>query len=155
MTNLIKRQSNKPGNLWDDFFNDGFENIFSLVPQRIFSKPETLREYSWHPRVDVHETEDALIFDAEMPGVKEDDVEVTVENNVLTIKGERKFEKDNKSDNYHRVERHYGSFQRIFSLPNNLNTSDVTANYSEGILEIKFPKKPESKPKKVVINPKK
>ena len=152
MTTLVKRQTNRPRNFFEEFFNENPDNPFSLMPSRGFRIPECTANSSFAPSVDVHETDDSLIFNAELPGMLEKDFEVTVEKNVLTLKGERKFESEEKSDNYHRVERNYGTFQRAFSLPNNVNTDDVQANYTDGVLEIKFAKKAETKPKRIEIS---
>ena len=152
MTNLVKRNQHNPRSIFEELFDGDFENLLTFEPRRFGRGLESMKSNAWSPRVDIRETEDALIFDAEMPGIKEEDVEVTVENNVLTVKGERKFEKDEKDENFHRIERCYGSFQRAFSLPNNVDVNDVKANYSNGMLEISFPKKAEAKPKKVKID---
>jgi HSP20 family protein len=109
------------------------------------------QKMQWYPRVDVKETADSLISLAKMPGLKEDDIEITVENNVLTLKGECKFEHKEEKENYHRVERQFGCFQRSFSLPGNVNSESVKAQYRDGVLEISFQKKEESKPKKIKI----
>ena len=151
MTALVKRTKNRPRNLFEELFDDNFENLFSLVPRKMFSSPESYGNWEWNPRVDVRETNDALIFEAELPGMNEDDVEITVESNVLTIKGERKLEKRDEKESYHRMERHYGCFQRTYTLTNNIDVDGVKASYRDGILEVTFPKKEEAKPKKVTI----
>jgi HSP20 family protein len=155
MTNIIKRSSDRPRNIFEELFDDDFENVFSIIPRSKAREMSRFGTFGWSPLVDVKETSDALIFNAEMPGVKEEEIEVTIENNVLTIKGERKFERDEKNENYHRVERAYGSFQRSFSLPNNLDVDNVKADYSDGMLEISFPKKEEAKPRQVKVDLKK
>jgi len=106
---------------------------------------------SWAPAVDVHETEDEIVVTADIPGMNEKDLDVRVENNMLTISGERTAEKNVKEDNYLRVERSCGSFSRNFALPNTVNTESVAAAYSNGVLTVKLPKREETKPKQIPI----
>jgi HSP20 family protein len=107
---------------------------------------------TWAPAVDIYENGDNLVLKAELPGVKPEDVEVRVEDHTLYLKGERKFEKEVKEENYHRVERSYGSFARSFSLPNTVDSEKVNADYKDGILTLTMPKKEEAKPKTIKIN---
>lgn len=107
---------------------------------------------SWTPAVDVYESENAIEIKADLPGMTEKDIDVSVENNTLTIKGERQFENEEKRENYHRVERQYGSFYRSFQLPNTVDVSKINANFKNGILELALPKREETKPKKISIN---
>jgi len=107
---------------------------------------------SWAPAVDIHETEGELVVTADLPGMAEQDIDVRVENNMLTIRGERKFEKSVNEDNFLRVERAYGSFSRSFSLPNTVNTEAIKAEYRNGVLVVKMPKREEAKPKQVKVN---
>ena len=107
---------------------------------------------TWAPPVDIYENGDNLVLKAELPGVNPDDVEVRVEDNTLYLKGERKFEKEVKEQNYHRVERSYGTFARSFSLPNSIEPDKVTAEYKDGVLTLTMPKKEEAKPKTIKIN---
>jgi HSP20 family protein len=107
---------------------------------------------AWAPRVDVHETENALVISADLPGVNEKDLDVRVENNMLTIRGERKMDNTVQEDKYVRVERVYGSFSRSFALPNTVNTEAVKADYVHGVLTLTLPKREESKPKQVKVN---
>ena len=107
---------------------------------------------SWAPPVDIYETEDAIVLKAELPGVDPKDVEVRVEDNTLYLKGERKFEKEVKEQNYHRVERSYGSFARSFSLPNSIDAEKVKAEYKDGMLTLTMPKREEAKPKTIKID---
>jgi HSP20 family protein len=87
----------------------------------------------------------------EVPGVDEKDIQITLENNTLTVRGERKFEKDEKEENFHRIERRYGSFTRSFSLPNTVDTENVVANYNNGILTVQLAKRAEAKPKQIKV----
>ena len=107
---------------------------------------------SWAPPVDIYETEDAIVLRAELPGVDPKEVEVRVEDNTLYLKGERKFEKEVKEQNYHRVERSYGSFARSFSLPNSIDADKVKAEFKEGLLTLTMPKREEAKPKTIKID---
>jgi HSP20 family protein len=105
----------------------------------------------WSPSVDIYEAENELVLTAELPGVDENDVEIKIEDNTLTLHGDRKFEKETKEENYHRMERSYGSFYRSFTLPRNIDQDKIKAESENGILKISLPKKPELKPKKVKI----
>ena len=107
---------------------------------------------TWAPPVDIFENGDNLVLKAELPGINPDDVEVRVEDNTLYLKGERKFEKEVKEQNYHRVERSYGTFTRTFSLPNSVDSDKVGAEYKDGVLTLTMPKKEEAKPKTIKIN---
>jgi HSP20 family protein len=106
----------------------------------------------WAPAVDIHEAEDALVVKADLPGMKESDLDVRVENNTLTIRGERKFESEVKEENYLRVERSYGGFTRSFSLPNTIKSEGISATYENGVLAVKLPKREETKPRQVKVN---
>jgi HSP20 family protein len=107
---------------------------------------------TWAPAVDIFETENELVVKADLPEVSDKDLDVRVENNALTIRGERKFEQKTEKDNYLRVERTYGSFSRTFSLPNTVNTEAIKADYTKGVLTVTLPKRAESKPKQVKVN---
>ena len=110
---------------------------------------------TWTPSVDIYENENELVLSAEAPGIEDKDIEIKIENNTLSIQGERKIEKETKEENYHRIERSYGSFYRSFTLPTNINQDNIKAEYDNGVLRISMPKKPELKPKKVkVLKPK-
>src|SRR5208337_277679 len=104
---------------------------------------------SWAPPVDIYETEEAIVLKAELPGIDPKDVEVRVEDNTLYLKGERKYEKEVKEQNYHRVERSYGSFARSFSLPNSIDAEKVKAEFKDGLLTLTMPKREEAKPKTI------
>ena len=107
---------------------------------------------AWAPSVDIYENENEVVLAAEIPGVDEKDVEIKVEDNNLTLRGERKFEKETKEENYHRIERSYGSFARSFALPNSIDADKVAAEYKDGLLTLTLPKREEAKPKTVRIN---
>jgi len=107
---------------------------------------------SWAPAVDIFETENELVVKADLPDVQEKDIDVRVENNTLTIRGERKFNNEVHEDNYLRVERAYGTFTRSFSLPNTVNTEGIHADYHNGVLTVRMPKREETKPKQIKIS---
>jgi len=106
----------------------------------------------WAPPVDIYETDNSLVLKADLPGVDPKDVEIRIENGVLYLKGERKFEKEEKKENYHRIERSYGAFTRSFALPNSIDADHVTAEYKGGQLILTMPKREEAKPKAIKIN---
>ena len=107
---------------------------------------------SWAPPVDIYETEDAIVLKAELPGIDPKDVEVRVEDNTLYLKGERNYEKEVNEQNYHRIERSYGSFARSFTLPNSISAEKVKAEYKDGLLTLTMPKREEAKPKTIKID---
>jgi HSP20 family protein len=113
---------------------------------------ENLTAGSFVPPVDVYEDEHTIQLKMEVPGVEEKDIDIHLENNLLTIRGERKFEKEEKEENFHRIERRYGSFTRSFTLPNTVSTDDVKADYVNGILKIKLAKRAEAKPKQIKVS---
>ena len=106
---------------------------------------------SWTPRVNIFENKDHLVLEAELPGMTRDDFDLSIENNVVTLKGERKFEKKDEGDNYHRVERAYGSFTRSFTLPSTVSSENVKAEFNNGVLNVSFPKREETKARKIEI----
>jgi HSP20 family protein len=106
---------------------------------------------TWAPAVDIYETEHELVVKADLPDIKPEEIDVRVENNILTIRGERKFEKKVNEDNYLRVERSYGSFSRSFSLASTVNTEAINADYKDGVLTLSIPKREEAKPKQIKV----
>jgi HSP20 family protein len=122
-------------------FNDAFER-----------SGEASNLTSWAPAVDINETEHELVVKADLPGVDPKDLDIRVENNVLSIRGERKFEKKVNEDNYLRVERAYGSFSRSFSLANTVNPEGIKADYQNGVLTLNVPKREEAKPKQIKVS---
>jgi HSP20 family protein len=107
---------------------------------------------SFVPAVDVYEDAAKVVLKLEVPGIEEKDLDVRVENHTLTVKGERKFEKEEKEENFHRIERRYGSFYRAFTLPNTVDTENVDAKYNAGVLKLELKKKPEAQPKQIKVN---
>ena len=117
---------------------------------RFMSEPRASRP--WSPAVDIVEIENELIVKADLPDVKIEDIGVDVENQTLTIKGERKFEKDENSQGYHRIERSYGTFVRSFAVPSTVDTEGVQADYKNGVLTVKLAKKAAAKPRQIKVN---
>jgi HSP20 family protein len=131
---------------------DPFRDLATLFEN--FAEPSgktQLAEGSFVPPVDIYEDEHSLVLKLEIPGVNEADLNVSLENNTLTVSGERKFEKDEKEENFHRVERRYGSFTRTFRLPNTVDTDHTDASYDKGILKITLAKRAETKPKQIKV----
>src|SRR4030088_2956590 len=123
------------------FFTDSFERSgeeSNLTP--------------WAPAVDIYETEHELVVKADLPEVDPKDLDIRVENNILTIRGERKFQKQVNENNYLRIERAYGSFSRSFSLANTVNSEAIKADYQNGVLTLTIPKREEAKPKQIKVN---
>ena len=107
---------------------------------------------SFVPAVDIYEDEKKVMLKLEVPGIEQKDLDVSVENNTLTVKGERKFENEEKEENFHRIERRYGSFFRAFTLPSTVDTENVAASYNAGVLKLELKKKPEAQPKQIKVN---
>ena len=125
--------------------------LFSSNLTRGFGE-EGIGRGAWNPSVDIYENKDQIVLEAELPGMKQDDFELTVENNVITLRGERQFEKKEESDNYHRVERSYGSFTRSFTLPQTVSAEGATAEYTNGVLRVTLPKREETKARRIQVN---
>ena len=113
---------------------------------------EALTTTSYAPPVDIYEDEHTITLKLEVPGIDEKDIDVRIDNNTLTVHGERKIEKEEKEENFRRVERHYGSFTRSFTLPSSVDPGQVSANYDRGVLNITLAKKAEAKPKQIKVN---
>ena len=113
---------------------------------------EALTTTSYAPPVDIYEDEHNIMLKLEVPGIDEKDIDVRIENTTLTVHGERKIEKEEKEENFRRVERQYGSFTRSFTLPSSVDSAQVSADYDRGILKIKLAKKAEAKPKQIKVN---
>lgn len=127
---------------------DQFNRIFT---ESFRTQGEESALPSWAPAVDIYETPNDLVVKADLPDVNEKDIDVRVENNLLTIRGERKFEKSVSEENFLRVERTYGSFSRSFSLPDTVNAETIAAEYKNGVLTVTLPKREESKPRQVKV----
>jgi HSP20 family protein len=129
---------------------DRFNRAFGLVPARR-ERDEEMSLGAWIPPVDIVEDKDRISLMVELPGFKEDEISIQMEGGVLTIRGERKFEKEQEGRTYHRVERSYGQFVRTFTLPNNVDRENVHASFRNGILEIELPKREEARPRQIKV----
>ena len=140
---------------WEPF--SGLSNLQEQV-NRLFSdatfrgRGDEAALTTWAPPVDIYETESELVVKADLPDLQEKDIDIRIENNLLTIRGERKYEKNISQDNYLRVERTYGAFSRSFSLPTTVNAEAIRADYTNGVLTVKVPKREEAKPRQVKVN---
>ena len=144
---------------------DPFREMVTLREKmnRLFEDAQTgqredrdLISSTWSPAVDIYETEHEIVLTAELPGIEDKDIAVKLEDNTLTLKGERQFEKETEEENYHRIERSYGSFYRSFTIPHYVDQEKIKAEHEHGVLKISLPKKLESKPRAVkVIKPEK
>jgi HSP20 family protein len=135
-----------------DPFNE-FLNIFNTFNTslpRIFNGDEGVSS-SWKPGVDIREDKNSIVLEADLPGVKPEDFKLSIENHRLTLSGERKFEKESKDKNFHRVERSYGNFTRTFTLPSTVNVDEAKAEFSGGVLRITLPKREEAKAREIKI----
>lgn len=129
---------------------DEVNRLFTGAFPKTTLQEEILRG-AWSPNVDIFENKDKLVLEAELPGMKTEEVDVSIENSVITISGERKFEKKGEADSYHRVERAYGSFSRSFTLPQTVTAEGATADFNDGILSIALPKREETKARKIEV----
>jgi len=136
---------------------DPFRELTTLQDQfnRLVDQVWGTRQESWLPAVDVFDTKDAVVLKAELAGMNPDDIQIEVEDNVLTIKGERKFEEKVDDERYYRIERRFGSFQRSLALPQGVKADEITATYEDGILTVTVPKAEEEKPKRIEVKAKK
>jgi HSP20 family protein len=139
---------------WEPFreFSTLQDRMNRLFRDTYGSEEDSLTTTAFAPPVDVYEDEHNITLKVEVPGIDEKDIDVRLENHTLTVHGERKFEKEEKEENFRRVERRYGSFTRSFTLPNTVDAENVTANYEKGVLKIQLAKKSEAKPKQIKVN---
>jgi HSP20 family protein len=138
----------------DPFITPFFGRFFNWDPFRAdaLAPTEDLSSRTWMPPVDVRETDDAFLISAELPGLSKEDIQITFENGVLRLSGERRLEKEEGKENYHRIERAYGSFSRSFTLGNGVDPSKVSAGFKDGVLTITVPKAAEAKPRQISIS---
>jgi HSP20 family protein len=137
-------------NPWRDMI--AMQERMNRLANEGYAKGEAEMEYgSWIPPVDLREEDHQFVIQMDLPGVKKEDIDIHMENNVLTLRGERRFEKEDEKHNYHRIERFYGKFTRSFTLPSLIQAGGITATFKDGILEVAIPKADESKPKKIAI----
>ena len=127
-------------------------NLLFRESQAGDGREESLASSSFAPPVDVYEDEHNITLKLEVPGIDEKDIDIRIENNTLTVQGERKLEQEKKEENYRRVESRYGSFTRTFTLPTTVDSEKVEANYDKGVLKVKLAKKSEAKPKQIKVN---
>jgi HSP20 family protein len=130
---------------------DEVNRLFSSNLSRTFDE-EGIARGAWTPSVDIYENKDQIVLEAELPGMNREDFDLTIENNLLTLRGERRFEKKDEGDNYHRVERSYGSFTRSFTLPQTVSAEGATAEYKNGVLRVTLPKREEVKARRIEIS---
>ncbi len=140
---------------WDPFremdtLHRRMGRLFGEGLDRPMPRPETL----WMPNVDIREDEDMIVLKAELPDMEEKDIDLKVEDSVLTLRGERKMEHEEKKDDYHLIESSYGSFHRAFTLPTNADSGKITAEYTKGVLRVTIPKTEEAKPKQIKVETK-
>jgi HSP20 family protein len=138
---------------WDPFRDViALQNRVNSLFREMNEGDSPLTTASFVPAVDVYEDAKKVVLKLEVPGIEEKDLDVRVENHTLTVKGERKFEKDEKEENFHRIERRYGSFYRAFTLPSTVDTANVQASYNAGVLKLELSKKAEAQPKQIKVN---
>jgi HSP20 family protein len=140
-------------NRWDPFREVvALQNRVNSLFRGLNDGEEAVPAASFVPAVDIYEDTKKVVLKLEVPGVQEKDLDIRVENHTLTVKGERKFEAEEKEQNFHRIERRYGSFFRAFTLPSTVDTENVHANYNAGVLKLELDKKPEAQPRQIKIN---
>src|SRR6185369_8237521 len=137
---------------WDPFrdlnvLQDRMNRLFEDAGRGWRGNEEPAATTTWSPAVDIFETEGEIVVKAELPGIDRKDIALNLEKNVLTLRGERRFAKEAKEDNYHRIERSYGAFSRAFSIPTTVDEEKINADYKDGVLKIVLPKKEQVKPK--------
>ncbi|MDT8318364.1 MAG: Hsp20/alpha crystallin family protein [bacterium] len=141
---------------WDPFrdivtLRDRMDRLFEDSMIKARGGEDEFGTSAWMPSVDIYETEKDLVIKAEIPGIDKKDVSINIKDNRLTLKGERKFEKDVQEESYHRMECSYGTFQRTFTLPTTVDQDKISANFKNGMIEVTLPKKEETKPKQIEI----
>jgi len=141
---------------WDPFrdlniLQERMNRVFEDAAVRGWKSDEPSATTSWSPAVDIYETDSEIMVQAELPGVDRKDIALQLENNVLTLKGDRRFEKETNQENYHRIERSYGGFSRAFTIPTTVDEEKIRADYKDGILKIALPKKEQVKAKQIKI----
>ena len=138
---------------WDPYREvQVLQNRLNSLLRDMNGENDPLSAASFVPAVDIYEDDKKVSLMLEVPGIEEKDLDVSVENHTLTVKGERKFEKEEKVENFHRIERRYGSFYRAFTLPSRVDTENVKANYNNGVLKLELAKKAEAQPKQIKVN---
>ena len=133
-------------------YRDPFARLFEGFLGEAVAPSEDVSNRTWMPAVNIRETDPAFFVEAELPGMTKENIDITLENNILKLSGERRFEKDVSEKNYHRVERAYGNFLRTFSLPSEVDAEGVKASFKDGVLTIEIPKAEQAKPRKIAIH---
>lgn len=146
MANIMQWDPFRELNVLQNRMNRLFGEFGAMQPSE-----QSLESTAFSPPVDVYEDQDHVTIKVEAPGIDEKDLDVRIDNNVLTVSGKRTFEKDEKKENYHRIERQYGSFSRSFTLPSTVDPNACKANYNNGVLNISFNKRAESRPRQIQI----
>jgi HSP20 family protein len=140
-------------NRWDPFREvAALQNRVNSLFREMNEGDSPLTTASFVPAVDIYEDNKKVVLKLEVPGMEEKDLDVRVENNTLTVRGERRFEKEEKEENFHRIERRYGTFYRAFTLPSTVDAEHIGASYQAGILKLELSKKPEAQPKQIKVN---
>jgi HSP20 family protein len=142
---------------WDPFremsaLQERMNRLLSDYRTRAPFGEEEMAQGAWIPPVDIYETKESIVLNVELPGVTKEEISLEVKDNTLTIRGEKKLEKDVKEENFHRMERTYGSFMRAFTLPSTIHQDKVKAKFREGVLEITLPKAEEARPKQIKVD---
>jgi HSP20 family protein len=145
-----------PVTRWDPFrdllgLQDRMNRLFDESVRSVRQGDEALSTSVWTPPVDIYETENEVVVKAELPEVNQKDIEIQVENSTLTLRGERRFDKEVKQESFHRIERPYGTFARSFTLPTTIDQEKIRADYKDGILRVVMPKREETKPKQIRV----
>ena len=142
---------------WDTYrdvlaLQNRMNSLFQDFSRNNGSGENELATAGFVPPVDIYEDENKLVLKIEIPGMRQEDLDVRMENNTLTVKGERTFQSEGKEENFHRVERRYGSFYRAFTVPNTIDPESIKADYDAGVLHLELQKRPETKPKQIKVN---
>jgi len=138
---------------WDPYREVvSLQNRINSLFHNMSGEDDPLAAASFVPAVDIYEDAQKVVLKLEVPGIDQKDLDVRVENHTLTVKGERRFEAEEKEQNFHRIERRYGSFYRAFTLPSTVDTENVAASYNAGVLKLELKKKPEAQPKQIQIS---
>ena len=150
---LIKWQGK---NEWDPFrdllsIQNEMNKLFDSSVSKSLDRKDVFDGGFWAPAVDIHDEKDSYLIKADLPGVKQNEIDISVDDDTLTLKGDRKVEKEEKDKNYYRSERVYGAFQRSFALPSSVDATKIAANYKDGVLEIRIPKTEEVKKKQIKV----
>jgi HSP20 family protein len=142
---------------WDPFrdlvsLQERMNRLFEDSLSRSKTTDEEMAMGAWTPAVDIYETPETVVLRADLPGIEQKDIDVSIENSTLTLRGERRFTKEAKEEDYHRIERSYGTFSRSFQLPGTIDQTRIQAKHKEGVLEIVLPKREDTRPKQIKVD---